>query len=893
MHPIHVLPGLISGGRRVSLGNELPVGQTVFGYTGIIQEYTIPDGMDSILISMWGSSGGKAAPGGFREPGRGGWGTMLVDVMPGDLLEIEVGQGGGAAEDNVAGGLGGWPDGGEGSRSNAAEGSGGGGSTRVRLNGIDLLIAGGGGGESGSSGTTGSGGQGGGTTGSIHSGTDDATMLPASQTAAGVNTVAGDSSGSGRQGGNAYVSGEDRFTNKGGTAAGGGGGGGYFGGAGYHGRGGGGGSGFHLPFADSNSPVDRTIYKSEGQGPSASQLMPHTQGWGYGYGARVSSADPVGTNGIDGVVVIFASSSATPAAVTLGPQNPVPDSITRADGTASVMRLKRYIVPCDMYIEEVQVYTDSLNDSNSVADNNTTPWIAVVYNSNSLNEPGSCLGRSAQITGLDTGNNIATLRFPVFVEKGKTVWVGYVAGTPTHTLTSHSVTLPSVEARTITSATYGESTVPSTVDNVSVNTSTTNYSIRAAGTTAVNEPDDYAIAVVPFTTPTSTGSVDLTTTDLGGRVPKAVYIVGGHATANAAVDHVVMAQGIAAHSGGLAQFATSGNIEDNQATSDADSEQRSGAIVSTAAPGEIAPTTQRLFAQVTAWITNGVTLNWTTVEAGAARQFFAIFIAGNTVDACAFLKGDWGAAALQNINRIGFRPTFVLTCGEFSNAGNGDGSNGLLAQGISLMAEDGTMGMMFIAQDNGVAEAGRPNTYISNANAFAYSGTSITVEDQFAGTIDDEGFDATNNVTLTACDQYMLAVRIRGAQATVKAFDVPTATGVQNVTGVGFQPEVALLMGTTNESYGSAYNTIDASGWGVGAYDSGGGVGLSFFNQHDGDPQNCGSAAGDNVFRVGRNTSATAISADWDGFTADGFDLDWTAVPATATKCLALCIGPA
>lgn len=102
-----------------------------------------------------GGGGGKAGSG----PGRGGHGdsvTFSLDVEHGDVIVIEVGEGGYGHFVNSGGegGAGGWPDGGAGGRPNSGTNSnhglsGGGGSSRFYLNGTLMAVAGGGGGGAG------------------------------------------------------------------------------------------------------------------------------------------------------------------------------------------------------------------------------------------------------------------------------------------------------------------------------------------------------------------------------------------------------------------------------------------------------------------------------------------------------------------------------------------------------------------------------------------------------------------------------------------------------------------------------------------------------------------------------------------------------------------------
>lgn len=95
----------------------------VFGYTGKIESWTVPQGVDKITIEAWGAQGGNS---GDYQGGRGALVLGSIVVRPGDEINILVGQQGVSA--------------GKGS-------GGGGGSFVVKSDDTPLLIAGGGGGS--------------------------------------------------------------------------------------------------------------------------------------------------------------------------------------------------------------------------------------------------------------------------------------------------------------------------------------------------------------------------------------------------------------------------------------------------------------------------------------------------------------------------------------------------------------------------------------------------------------------------------------------------------------------------------------------------------------------------------------------------------------------------
>ena len=153
-----LLAGFVSANAQLS----------TFNFTGGIQTFTVPCGVDSVFIQTWGAQGGSGAAGGNSvaggNGGNGGYAEGWLVVAPGDVLNIFVGGQGGTP-------TGGFNGGANGGSQNAG---GGGGASDVRVGGTAeanrVITAGGGGGggrggcheSSGTGGTGGNGGSGGG-----------------------------------------------------------------------------------------------------------------------------------------------------------------------------------------------------------------------------------------------------------------------------------------------------------------------------------------------------------------------------------------------------------------------------------------------------------------------------------------------------------------------------------------------------------------------------------------------------------------------------------------------------------------------------------------------------------------------------------------------------------
>ncbi|UTC28551.1 putative lectin-like domain protein [Brevundimonas phage vB_BpoS-Marchewka] len=210
-------------------------GTNVFSHTATARTITITQ-KGTINVNLWGGGGAGPTVGTFRAGGTGGYVSAPVDVVPGDSLRVEVGQGG-QAFSPTGGGRGGWPDGGDGARLSGAVGwGGGGGSTRLYKNDVLIMVAGGGGGGGGGSSVAEAGGAGGGANGGPTNNLNLKYGTGGTQSAGGVNTAApADASYSGGylRGGNGFRVNNARYSTGSlgnGLTTGPGGGGGYYGG---------------------------------------------------------------------------------------------------------------------------------------------------------------------------------------------------------------------------------------------------------------------------------------------------------------------------------------------------------------------------------------------------------------------------------------------------------------------------------------------------------------------------------------------------------------------------------------------------------------------------------------------------------------------------------------
>jgi hypothetical protein len=312
----------VAGGYIYSAGGRGGGTTTTTTYnTAGSNTYTVPAGVTSITVKLWGAGGGGGAGNGGSGPGGngggGGYTKSVLTVTPAENLGVEVGSGGAAGSATYSGGKGG-------------------GYSAVKRSATYLVQAGGGGGGGGNrgSGGNGHGGAGGGTTGvagtantggggnggtASAGGTGGSAGTGGGGGAAGAANAGGNPGGTGATcttavastGGNGGTGGGGGGTVAGSCVSGGGGGGGRFGGGGggsasaTNNRGGGGGGG------GSDLVTGTNTVETAGSGTTPGNSADSDRGGlgGGGSGATTFGSTSAGSSGI--VVISYVTAGST------------------------------------------------------------------------------------------------------------------------------------------------------------------------------------------------------------------------------------------------------------------------------------------------------------------------------------------------------------------------------------------------------------------------------------------------------------------------------------------------------------------------------------------------------------------------------------------------------
>lgn len=407
---------------------------------------------------------------------------------------------------------------------------------------------------------------------------------------------------------------------------------------------------------------------------------------------------------------------------------------------------------------------------------------------------------------------------------------------------------------------------------------------------------DVHIAVVPFLTPNATGSIDILadgsdgTKSLGGRTPKVVIIVGSLAADDDTTEtpSVTSIIGWAINGGSPLSFTTISI--DNQATTIDRRKARN-------LPMETinSSLTSILAASASAWIDNGVTLNFTTLNAAAqGKRAYAILIAGNDVQAAGgFQNLGTGTNSTFDITSPGFEPDLVFLGGPL-NTTNPDSSNSndaIICWGVSTKAGDHRA--MYWGERNAITAGGQPRSALHDDASLAFyeNVTGTLVYSGLADTFDSSGF--TIRLTGTAASQRLLwlALRVGGLGVSLTDFVAEVATGNKAYTGLGFEPQFVMQGATANTSKNTLASDVNAAAnYSISAFDSNIGRSYGARISPTADPSDTGELMSPNAFSIGDESDVDATRASLVSLDSDGYTLDYTAVGGDATYGWALAI---
>lgn len=377
-------------------------------------------------------------------------------------------------------------------------------------------------------------------------------------------------------------------------------------------------------------------------------------------------------------------------------------------------------------------------------------------------------------------------------------------------------------------------------------------------------------AVVRSPAPTTNGATQDFTSPAVGTPACAIFMVSGGTTNGTAANHALLGVGLF---DGTRSYALSFASEDNVGPTDTGQSTGTSSVLLT-----LASSNQAVDGVATASsITNGYRLTWTDAPP-VAYQVSALLIGGTGVSNCRVDNANTPSTVdtATNVTTVGFLSdvVFVLSQNEVTSSARAS---------IGMAVRDGSDTQRSISfndtNGNGTASiSGMLNTSrVSNNPVAGLAGVSISG-------FDASGFDLfLRDTTGTAQTVGYLALQLNGLSAKLITSPSPTATGSRSITGVGFTPQVGIMLSGEYPTVNTLGTNDNAETYGLGFFTPTGSACASIYSEDGATTSNTESITNAKPICL-RKDAALYMEADFTEFTDDGVTFFYGTAPSTATQ---------
>lgn len=389
--------------------------------------------------------------------------------------------------------------------------------------------------------------------------------------------------------------------------------------------------------------------------------------------------------------------------------------------------------------------------------------------------------------------------------------------------------------------------------------------------------------VASISSPTSTGNQSYTG---AGFQPKAILAFVTALTADGSAAGIKKSVGFGLSS--TSRAAVGDGAVDSTATVNSYDQGHSNAAVIYATDGS---GNLFLVADIVSMDSNGVTLNWTTVQA-SSYIVNIMYIGGadltNTFISQQTAPVSTGSVAYTN---VGFKPDAIIvitsgfTTAPPAHSALGSTPRFSMGFGTSLTAEASG----YDGDDNGTtSKIGRKQA----ANIVEMlSGDAALSSEASLTSLDSDGF--TFNWTTAGSARYFWVLCLKGGRYKVSTFTQKTSTGSQPTTGVGFNPTGLILQSVDN----TASSSVVTNGrYSLGIGNDSTHRGSIWVGNADGQTtlNNSQNLDRSNIIKMmteSHSTPTTQAAADLTSLDSDGFTLSWGTADATAREIIYFAMG--
>ena len=275
---------------------------------------------------------------------------------------------------------------------------------------------------------------------------------------------------------------------------------------------------------------------------------------------------------------------------------------------------------------------------------------------------------------------------------------------------------------------------------------------------------------------------------------------------------------------------------------------------------------------------DGFTVNNKIAAAYAAGKYVAF----NSATISAFV-GKFtmnSGTGNQSVSGIGFKPKVVIFYTNIKNTTEGAVPDAVMSMGVAVSSTKRWCQATFCVDAAANSDTAR---YFDDTKCFAQiSASAVTGAADFVS-MDNDGF--TINVTTgLACEIGYIALGGNALSASTGTFVQKTTTGNQAYTGVGFSPQLLMVMGLANAKATVEGGAIGMLGFGM----SSSSRAYTNYRSNDGAGSSTSSRIGNTNLIIGDNSAATPgtvlNAADVVSMDTDGFTLNWSTTDGTARE---------
>jgi hypothetical protein len=296
-------------------------------------------------------------------------------------------------------------------------------------------------------------------------------------------------------------------------------------------------------------------------------------------------------------------------------------------------------------------------------------------------------------------------------------------------------------------------------------------------------------------------------------------------------------------------------------------------------------------ASVTAFISDGFTLNWAANE---ARADYIHFVALGGADITNARAGTFTLATgtgSQAVTDVGFQPNFLMFLWTFTEAVDTATAHGEIGMGLAKNSTKRGALVAFARDNLGTMATYQQQRTDSCILLLRTAGAQDAIVDFVS--MDSDGFTVTkSDDPAVATPIFYLA--LKGGRYAVGNFLSPTSTGTQDITTVGFQPKLVMFATQGRATATAIGSTSEIT---FGGATSSTARGCTWFEDPDAmaDSDNEMETLNTKVIqwrdRTAANTFTLRGSADFVQFLTNGFRLSWSNVETAGREIIYAAFG--